>query len=140
MAAADHPLRLLIPMLQNPRHHQRHCLPKLTACMPRLLLDEATSLEVAGEALYLDSVEVEEASPPTPIVPEEEGEVGSVGGVEDLLRLPCPHRSVFSTTAVFVGSSVSGVPWSSLCNFHTCLEFRACGISHQSLILMKIKM
>lgn len=97
-----------MPILQNPHHQQRHCLPKLTACMPRLLLDEATFLEVAGGALYLDSVGVEEASSPTPTVAEEEGEVGSVGGVEDLLRLPCPHRSVFSTTAVFVGSNVSG--------------------------------
>ena len=99
MAAAGHPLKLLMPILQNPHHHQRHRLPKLTACIPRLLLDEATSLEVAGEPLYLDSVEVEEASSPTPTVAVE-GEVGSVGGVEDLLRLPCPHRSVFSTTAI----------------------------------------
>ena len=97
MAAAGHPLKLLMPILQNPHHHQRHRLPKLTACIPRLLRDEATSLEVAGE--YLDSVEVEEASSPTPTVAVEV-EVGSVGGVEDLLRLPCPHRSVFSTTAI----------------------------------------
>ena len=99
MAAAGHPLKLLMPILQNPHHHQRHRLPKLTVRIPRLLPDEAISLEVAGEPLYLDSVEVEEASSPTPTVAVE-GEVGSVGGVEDLLRLPCPHRSVFSTTAI----------------------------------------
>jgi hypothetical protein len=89
-----------MPILQNPHHHQRHRLPKPMACMPRLLLDEATSLEVAGGALDLDSVEVEEASSPTQTAAEEEGEVDSVGGVEDLLRLPSPHRSVFSTTAI----------------------------------------
>ena len=75
-----------MPILQNPYHHLRHHLPKLMACI-RLLLDEATSLVVAGEALYLDFVDVEEASSPTPSV-SEVGGVGSVAGDEDFLRLP----------------------------------------------------
>jgi hypothetical protein len=50
------------------------------ARMPRLLLDKPTSLLVAGEALQLDSVAVEESSSPTMTVAEEDGEVGSVGG------------------------------------------------------------
>ena len=75
-----------MPILQNPYHHLRHHLPKLMACMPRLLLAKATSLVVAGEALYLDFMDVEEASSPTLSVAEEGG-VGSVAGDEDFSRL-----------------------------------------------------
>ena len=69
------------------------------ACMPRLLLAKATSLVVAGEALYLDFVDVEEASSPTPSV-SEEGGVRSVAG-DDFYGPPGCYQ-------VFVGSNVSG--------------------------------
>ena len=71
------------------------------ACMPRLLLDKATSLVVAGEALYLDFVDVEEASSPTPSV----AEVGSLGGEESFLRLPW-LLSGFHRVECIWGSSV----------------------------------
>ena len=67
------------------------------ACMPRLLLAKATSLVVAGEALYLDFVDVEGASSPTPSVAE--------GGDEDLLRLPW-LLSGFHRVECIWGSSV----------------------------------
>ena len=66
--------------------------------MPRLLLDKATSLVVAGEVLYLDFVDVEEASSPTPSVDEE-------GGDEDFLRLPW-LLSGFHRVECIWGSSV----------------------------------
>ena len=73
-----------MPILQNSHHHLLHHLPKLIACMPRLLLDKATSLVVAGEVLYLDFVDVEGASSPTPSV----AEVGSLGGEESFFTAP----------------------------------------------------
>ena len=85
-----------MPILQNPHHHLRHHPPKLMACMSRLLLDKATSLVVAGEALYLDFVDFEDASSPTPSVAEE----SSVGGDEDFYGSPGCYQ-------VFIGSNVS---------------------------------
>ena len=71
------------------------------ACMPRLLLDKAPSLVVAGEALYLDFVDFEDASSPTPSV----AEVGSLGGDEDFSRLAWLLSGFYRVECIW-GSSV----------------------------------
>ena len=101
--------------------------------MPRLLLAKATSLVVAGEGLYLDFVDVEEASSPTPSVAEEGG-VGSVGGDEDFSCLPWLLSGFHRVEWIwgFLGRAfvTAMLAWS----------FGFAIISHQSLIRMMMNL